>query len=133
MTERSMKDELHKEYRPIVLTSAGIGDGYTKRLDSRQNKYIAGQTKEYFRTATGHKIGLPIYWRNKIYSEEEREKLWIEKLDKNERWIGGEKMKADDEKAINGALEWYRRLSEKMGFGTGERNYDREEYERRTT
>ena len=33
--------------------------------------------------------GLPIYYRNLIYTEEEREKLWIEKLNKGERWIGG--------------------------------------------
>ena len=30
---------------------------------------------ETYRTSTGHKIAMPIYWRNKIYNDEEREKL----------------------------------------------------------
>ena len=40
----------------------------------------------------GHKQALPIYWRNKIYSEEEREKLWLQKLDKKERYVNGQKI-----------------------------------------
>jgi hypothetical protein len=35
---------------------------------------------------------MPIYWRNQLYSEEEREQLWIAKLDEGIRFIGGEKM-----------------------------------------
>ena len=35
---------------------------------------------------------MPIYYRNKIYSEEEREKLWIQKLNSNTRYILGEKI-----------------------------------------
>ena len=30
---------------------------------------------------------MPIYWRNKIYNDEEREKLWLYKLNKQERYI----------------------------------------------
>ena len=50
-----------------------------------------GETDETYRTRKGLKLALPIYYRNKIYAEEEKEKLWIEKLDKKERWIDGEK------------------------------------------
>ena len=48
-----------------------------------------GETKETYKNKTGHETALPIYYRNKIYNEEEREKLWIQKLDKEERWVGG--------------------------------------------
>ena len=62
------------------MTSAGIGKGYIKRFDAEQNKYVKGKTKEYYKTKQGIKLGLPIYYKNKIYSEEEREKLWIKNL-----------------------------------------------------
>ena len=58
------------------------------RTDWIKNKFNQnGETREYYKTETGHKQALPIYWRNKIYSEEEREKLWLQKLDKEERYV----------------------------------------------
>ena len=79
-----------KEYyvdKQVILTSAGIGAGYMKRTDWIKNKFNPnGETREYYKTETGHKQALPIYWRNKIYSEEEREKLWLQKLDKEETY-----------------------------------------------
>ena len=42
-----------------------------KRTDWVKNKFNPnGETREYYKTETGHKQALPIYWRNKIYSEE---------------------------------------------------------------
>ena len=40
---------------------------------------------------SGRKINLPDYYKRKIYTEEEREKLWIEKQEKGYRYIMGEK------------------------------------------
>ena len=71
----------HKMYNPKILCSKGIGKGYLKRPDAQNNRYKAGETKEYYKTRSGHKIGLPIYYRNKLYTEEEKEKLWLEKLE----------------------------------------------------
>lgn len=89
------QDEKHKHYKSKILTSAGIGNNYVNNniiADWHNNKYKEKNTIETYRTRNGNKTALPIYWRNKIYSEEEREKLWIEKLDKNERWILGQKI-----------------------------------------
>ena len=85
-------DEDHKGYKPIVLTSAGIGKNYIERGDAKNNQYKKGETDERYTFKNGRKSNLPIYYRNKIYTEAEREKLWIEKLDKKERWVGGEKV-----------------------------------------
>ena len=86
-------DLKHKFYKQIILTSAGIGAGYMKRTDWIKNKFNPnGETREYSKTETGHKQALPIYWRNKIYSEEEREKLWLQKLDKGERYVNGQRI-----------------------------------------
>ena len=75
-------DLKHKGYKPKVFGSPGLGANYIKRLDASRNKYKGTETKEYYRTRQGLKLSLPIYYRNKIYSEEEREKLWINKIEK---------------------------------------------------
>ena len=86
------QDGKHKEYMPKMFTSAGIGKGYTERTDSKRNAFKGKETKEDYRCKTGAKVGLPIYYRNKIYTEEEREKLWLQKLDENIRWVDGVKI-----------------------------------------
>ena len=67
-------DFIHKEYKPKVLTSAGIGKGYLEREDSKRNKYEKDKTREYYQTRDGSKIIMPVYWRNKIYTDEEKER-----------------------------------------------------------
>ena len=36
--------------------------------------------------AQGYELALPTYYRNAIYNEEEKEKLWLMKLDKEKRY-----------------------------------------------
>lgn len=124
-------DQLHKEYNSITLTSAGIGNNYINRHDSTLNKYQKEKTKETYTTRQGIKINLPIYYRNKIYTEEEREKLWLEKLDKQIRWINGKKIdisKGDEE--YYKILYEERKLNKRLGYGSNEINWERKRYER---
>lgn len=124
------KDKLHEHYKPIVLTSAGIGRDYLKRQDVNKNKYKKGATKETYTNRQGYKIAMPTYWRNKIYSEEEREELWVEKLDKQERWVGGEKIDiSQGEEEYYKLLKYYQQKSERLGYGTGKINWEKREYE----
>ena len=124
-------DEKHQFYKSKVLTSPGIGRHYMTKTDWKANKFNGKETNELYRTSDGSKIAMPIYWRNKIYSEEEREKLWLIKLDKNERWIMGEKVKIEQgEEEYYKLLEWYRIRNKKLGFGSDEKNWEREQYER---
>ena len=113
-------DPKHKAYKPIILCSKGIGKGFINRFGFERTKYQGIDTKAEYVTESGHKVGLPIYYRNKRYTEEEREQLWLQRLDKNERWVGGEKVKADDDKEYYGLLEYYRRLNREMGYGSPE-------------
>lgn len=124
------KDEKHQTYQPIVLTSPGIGSGYIKRKDSERNKYIEGKTKEYYTTREGLKIALPVYWRNKLYTDEEREKLWIEKLDKQERWVDGIKIDmSKGDKEYWKILKEARRKNKRLGYGDDEKDWDKIKYE----
>jgi len=121
-------DTLHKYYKPKILNSPGIGKDYIETRAAKNNQYKEGETKAVYITGQGHKMPLPIYWRNKIYNEEEREKLWIEKLNENKRYIGGEEINADDEKGYQGLLKYYRKINNEMGYGSPE-EYDAIEYE----
>ena len=76
------KDKKHEDFISTVLCSKGIGNGYLKRADEETNIFNREKTKELYTTRTGLKLNLPKYYRNKIYTEEEREKLWIQKIEK---------------------------------------------------
>jgi|SRR5690606_28764744 len=124
-------DQEHKYYKAIILTSPGIGRGYTNRLDFKQNKYNGTKTKEYYRTRNGYKIALPIYYRNKIYSEEEREKLWLHKLDEEKRYVLNQEIdisKGDENYWL--ALKTARQKNSELGYGSGEIDWNRKNYER---
>lgn len=126
-------DEKHRNYKSIVLCSKGIGKGYTQQSkgDHVKNKYNGNKTREYYRTPTGHKLALPIYLRNKIYSEEEREKLWIQKIDKQERYVNGIKIDiSQGEEEYYKALNTARQLNKELGYGDNNKTWEQEEYEK---
>lgn len=123
-------DNDHKEYKPKVLTSAGIGKGYTERYDSETNKFKDVDTNEAYRTRTGHKMSLPIYYRNKIYTDDEREKLWLNRLDEQVRWVGGEKIDvSENDIAYWNAVEHYRQKNKRLGYGDDSKNWEQKRYE----
>lgn len=125
------QDEKYKGYKAIILTSPGIGANYTEGYDSKNNKWNGEKTVEAYRTSTGHKIAMPNYWRNKIYTEVEREKLWIQKLDKETRYVCGEKVSIKDgDEAYWKLVEWHRRRSRELGYMTEAGIWKRREYER---
>lgn len=123
-------DIQHKYYKPKILTSPGIGHAYTDNNRSKINKFNETETIETYRTESGHKIALPIYYRNKLYTDEEKEKLWLQKLDKNERWVGGEKIKADNTDEYFGLLKHYRALNTQLGYNDDSKNWEIIEYEK---
>lgn len=126
----SKSDEVHKEYKPKMLTSDGIGRGYLDRVDSRRNRFRGKDTITEYVSREGVKINLPVYYRNKLYSEEEREKLWLYKLDENVRYVDGHKIdvSVSDEEYYN-AVEYARIKSKRLGYGDDSINWDRRKYE----
>ena len=123
-------DEKHKEYNSKILTSAGIGKKYIERIDARKNKYKEENTKETYTTRDGSKLALPIYYRNKIYTEEEKEKLWIEKMNKEIRYVNGEKIDiSKGEEIYYKVLEYHREKNKRLGYGNDEKNWELKRYE----
>ena len=93
----SKVDPTHKEYISKVFASKGIGKGYIKRYEAQKHKFKETETNEIYRAPNGVKMGLPIYYRNKLWTEYEREQLWLQKLDKQERYVLGQKIDVSDE------------------------------------
>lgn len=123
-------DEKHKLYKPVILTSPGMGANYIKGHNATTNKYTPQKTNETYRTPSGHKIALPIYWRNKLYTDKEKESLWLEKLEKNIRYVCGEKVQADDTEAYYNLLKHYREINKQLGYGDDTKNWELEQYEK---
>lgn len=122
-------DKKHKEYIPVICTSAGIGKNYIEK-NKEKHKYKKNETREDYKTRTGLKLNLPIYYRNKIYTEEEKEKLWLEKLDKNTRYINGIEIDiSENENKYYKVLEIERKKNKKLGYGDDEVNWERRRYE----
>lgn len=119
-------DIKHTEYIPRILTSSGIGNKYKGTI----NKYKGKETKEYYRLNNGHKINLPVYYRNKIYTEEEKEKLWMKKLDEEIRYVNGKKIdisKGDEQ--YYKVLEYERKQNKILGYNNDEINWEKKRYE----
>jgi hypothetical protein len=124
------RDQKHKTYKSIVLTSPGIGSNYIQTIQSKLNIYNGINTNETYKSPNGYKIALPTYWRNKIYTEEQREKLWMQKLDQPYSYICGEKINiSKTEKDYNALLEHYRQINTQLGFGSDKINWKRQQYE----
>ena len=126
----SKVDKKHKEYVSKMFVSPGIGSDYMKRDDVKLNKYKETGTKTTYTTRQGKEMSLPIYWRNKIYTEEEREKLWLEKLDEERRWVDGVEVSiANGEDDYFELLAVKRKKNKRLGFGDDEVNWELKRYE----
>lgn len=123
-------DTDHTQYKPIILTSPGIGKNYTKRHDYKRNIFNGKHTIETYRTTTGHKISLPIYWRNHLYTEQQRETLWTQRLDKNERWIMGTRVDVSTgETEYYKLLKWFQDRNTELGYGNDTKDWNKKKYE----
>lgn len=115
-------DVLHKTYQSKVLTSPGIGNLYPKTTNAKlHNQYRDKNTIQAYKTSTGHWVSLPIYWKNKLYTETQREALWLNNLDKQVRWVSG--IKIDISKSLKEyerALEWHQDRNVQLGYPPGD-------------
>lgn len=111
-------DLKHKAYKAKIFTSSGIGRNWINSINAQRAKYKEGETKEWYLNRQGYKMSLPVYYRNKLYTDEEKQKLWIKKLDEKIIWVRGKKidisqnMNDYDEAIRQGKIE-----NTQLGFG----------------
>ena len=124
-------DKDHKNYRPIILCSKGIGRTYIERTISNINKFNEEDTNENYTLNNGSKINLPIYYRNYIYNEEQRERLWIHKLNKEQRYILGDKIDVSTDEGLklyNEVLKNAQKLNKELGYGNDSKEWQIKPY-----
>lgn len=121
-------DPQHKYYKPKILTSPGMGKTYIETFNATNNQFKGADTKTTYTTNQGFQINLNIYWRNQLYTEEQRENLWIAKLDKGIQYIGGEKINANDSVNREKLLKYYQKVSSRLGYGSPG-NWEAKKYE----
>lgn len=110
-------DKLHEGYKQKIFVSKGIGKNYIENNKSK-HKYLNDKTNTTYLTRNGIKLGLPRYYKEKLWSEEEREKLWSLKLDENSIFLGKEKIKLDSNVNIfNRKLSSVRDNDKKANYG----------------
>lgn len=111
-------DEKHN-YVSKIYTSPGIGKGYKETGEFGQHTFKGKETKDYYRLNTGFKMRNPIYYRNMLYTEEEREKLWIHKIEQKKRYVLGTEFNIalDSElRAWSRAIKTGQEQSERNGY-----------------
>lgn len=125
-------DEKHKDFKPQIFCSAGLGKEYLTSTNATLNKFNPnGETFEAYQLPDGSKRGLPIYYRNKLYSDSEREQLWLKRLDKKERYVLGQQI---DISTARGEASYWRVLSSaqlyntRMGYGDDSKMWKKKEY-----
>ena len=125
-------DPKHNEFMPKIYCSNGIGSGYWLRKDAKRNAYRSrGFTYELYKLKDGREVALPIYYRNNIYSEDERELLWLEKLDREVRYVLGIEVDiSNGEEVYYKVLEDAQRKNKRLGYGDDTKNFEQEMYER---
>lgn len=123
-------DFQHKYYQPKILCSKGIGRNFTNSELAKNNKFKKEETREFYTFKNGTKSNLPVYYRNKLYNDDQREILWINLLDKKQRFVFGNKI--DISKGIDQYtkyLQYYQKLNTRLGFGDDKKDWDKLEYE----
>ena len=87
--------EKYPDFRGKVMCSAGIGSHYEKSYNAKRNRYKGKETIETYKMENGKELPLPKYYHDKIYTEDERENLWIIKQQRGYRYIAGEKVSTE--------------------------------------
>ncbi|UPW41148.1 replication initiator protein [Sigmofec virus UA08Rod_5365] len=116
-------DEKHPEFKGKILASKGIGSCYINEYNIEYHKYRKGKTKEKIRLPNGTEVGMPMYYRKKIWTDEERELLWVEKIEKKKRYVMGETIDVSTKAGLKQyfeCVEYHQRKNEEKNYGKRE-------------
>lgn len=126
-------DTDHKNYVPQILCSPGIGKNYVTRIKNFGTHNFAGKdTKDFYRLRNGTKLALPIYYRNKLFTEEQREELWIHRIEQAKRYVLGVAIENIDtlqgERLYFQTLKKARAYNKEVGYGSDEKEWKKCKY-----
>ena len=125
-------DNEHKDYQAKIFCTAGLGKKFITDQIKKVYKYDETNIKEYYKLPNGQKVNLPIYYRNKLFTEDEREKLWINRLNKHTLFVRGieiQKIDTDEgQKQYFEILKEQQKQNEDLGYGNDGNNWKKRVY-----
>lgn len=119
-------DDLHKGYKQRVITSKGIGKEYVYTRGKILNSFKGENTNTKYKTQTGINIELPRYYKDKLYTEEQRQELYKNSIQRGEIFIKGVKFKLEEQDDLEyrnnfiNCLKTARKDNKGMGYGNNE-------------
>lgn len=126
-------DTDHKGFIGQILASPGIGREFIERLKeyrSTRYNYVPKNAADYYRLTNGSKVKLPKYYKNKLYTEEQREEIWRNFMDRQVISITG--TEHDLKKITNRSLETItnnaRETNRFMGYGSDNKEWRKKPY-----
>lgn len=90
-------------FRGKVFTSKGVGANYKPKSAEFKGK----QTRDFYQSESGHRLKLPLYYKKKLYTDQQRNYLWSKNLDKETTFVNG---KAYYTHNARGITDLYRKL-----------------------
>lgn len=112
-------DPMHRHYRPIILTSHGIGKQYLNERYRQEHRYRDINTNDTYRLDNGQKLQLPRYYRNKLFTDEQREKIWLQKMAEGTRYVCGIGINVDtDTNRYERHVQIARAKNTRLGYGS---------------
>ena len=126
-------DTDHKGYEPDIFCSSGIGKAYFQNpIIKAKHKFNGKNTIQYYTLSNGQKVNLPIYYRNHLFTQEERDQLWTDCLDKDRTFVRGIELRHIS--TTNGYNEYIRLLKSQqeenkaLGYGDTSKEWQEKEY-----
>ncbi len=120
-------DKDHMYYKSKMYVSNGIGKAFINGSLAKYNKYKGKRTWEKYTQRDGSQLGLPKYYREKLYTEEQREQLWLNKIDDKIKWVDGIKVDISDHLEVYYTLRnAARHKNHRLGYGSNYKDTVRE-------
>nr|DAX07890.1 MAG TPA: Replication associated protein [Microviridae sp.] len=111
------KDENNPEFNGKIFTSKKIGISYISRNTLNRHRYQDKFTEETYRTNSGIKVALPTYYKQKIWTDQEREALRIIKEEKQVKYYNKTPIKVE-------TIEQYREYVHAVKYWQSIKKYD---------
>ena len=126
-------DTDHKGFIGQILASPGIGKAFIERLEEQKSTrydYTPKNAADYYRLQNGSKIKLPTYYKNKLYTEEQREEMWRDFMDLEKLSILGSEhsTRTTDKDIIENIIDNARNRNKALEYGDNSGEWKKKEY-----
>lgn len=126
-------DTDHKGYEADIFCSAGIGKSYTENEQNKfKHRFNGKNTIQYYTLKDGSKIALPTYYRNKFWTQQQRDELWTHLLNSDTTYVRGIRVQnISTPKGYNeykNILSSQQKINNEIGYGNTAKEWDEKIY-----